>query len=147
MRCYPLDLLYFMNFFVMVSKSSPSLSTYSLSIIEALNFVSCFFSSTYWWLFMLILWIIHDPMSASRGILVTSFASWTIIIFASYLFGRNLRIFMTFSTLVYIFSKAWNSFVIFMNLANILPIDSKYLMMNIMQKDSDLDSLTWLVSL
>ena len=62
-------------------------------------------------------------------------------------FGRNLRIFMTFSTLVYIFSKAWNSFVIFMNLANILPIDSKYLMMNIMHKDSDLDSLTWLVSL
>lgn len=38
-------------------------------------------------------------------------------------FSKDLKIFINFSTLVLVFPKAWSSFVISMNLANISPID------------------------
>ena len=44
--------------------------------------------------------------SSSKSLVVRFLISWIAVTFVSYLFGKDLKIFMTFSTLMYIFLKA-----------------------------------------
>jgi hypothetical protein len=50
--------------------------------------------------FNMISWVMSEPKSSSRLIFVRSLASSIAVTFASQCFGKDLRIFLTFSTLV-----------------------------------------------
>ena len=67
-------------------------------------------------------WVINEPSSFSRGRVLRSFASYITVTFAFQVLGRDQRIFLTISELVYVLPRFFKQFIISMKRVNMLVI-------------------------